>query len=92
MFDQNIGCELSCFYEGWACLLEQLGNYKKADAVYQNGRKKNARPYEHLKSRHEYVHKTEIVKFYKKNLVKNFEKVHVFKQFVMATLAFWGFP
>jgi len=53
MFDQNIGCVLSCFYEGWACLLEQIGNYKKADAVYQNGLQKNARPFDHLKSKHE---------------------------------------
>ncbi|XP_045214958.2 mitotic checkpoint serine/threonine-protein kinase BUB1-like isoform X2 [Mercenaria mercenaria] len=53
MYDQNIGCDLSCFYEGWACLLEQLGNYKKADSVYQNGLRRNAKPYENLKHRHE---------------------------------------
>lgn len=53
MFDQKFGCELACFYEGWACLLEQLGNYKQADAVYQTGLQKNARPHEHLKGKHE---------------------------------------
>ncbi|XP_052789856.1 mitotic checkpoint serine/threonine-protein kinase BUB1-like isoform X2 [Mya arenaria] len=53
MYDQSFGCELGCFYEGWACLLEQLGNYKKADAVFQNGLQKNAQPYEQLKAKHE---------------------------------------
>lgn len=53
MYDQNIGCELSCFYEGWAYLLEQLGNYKRADTVYQNGLQRGAKPYETLCHRHE---------------------------------------
>jgi len=53
MYDQNIGCELSVFFEGWTCLLEQIGNYKKADTVYQIGIKKNAQPLAQLKSRHE---------------------------------------
>ncbi|KAL4240250.1 protein kinase [Mactra antiquata] len=57
MYDQNIGCELGCFYEGWACLLEQLGNVKKADMIFKNGIAKNARPIDHLRLRYEDFHK-----------------------------------
>ncbi|KAK3610716.1 hypothetical protein CHS0354_028109 [Potamilus streckersoni] len=53
MYDQKIGLELSCFYDAWATVLEKLGNLKKADAIYLEGLKQNARPYDVLKRRHE---------------------------------------
>ena len=53
MYDQNIGCELSIFYIGWATLYEQLGNTKKADAIYAKGMSKYAHPLETLKCRQE---------------------------------------
>ncbi|CAG2248753.1 Mitotic checkpoint serine/threonine-protein kinase BUB1 beta [Mytilus edulis] len=40
MFDQKIGNELSCFYESWAWILEQMGNTKKANLIYQRELKK----------------------------------------------------
>ena len=53
MYDQNIGCEVSCFYEAWATILEQLGNNKRADAIYREGIKKGARPLETLQRKQE---------------------------------------
>ena len=53
MYDQNIGCEVSSFYESWAWNYEQLGNTKRADAIFQEGLKKGAQPLENLKRKHE---------------------------------------
>ncbi|KAK6171390.1 hypothetical protein SNE40_019589 [Patella caerulea] len=48
MFDKGLGVELSCFYEAWACCLEQAGNYQKADAIFQEGYKRICEPPDRL--------------------------------------------
>ena len=52
MRDQGVGTNVAAFYEAWAWLLEQLGNTKKADAVYMLGIKMNAHPLESLQRKH----------------------------------------
>ena len=58
MQDQGIGTYLACFYEAWAWLLEQVGNTKRADAVYKEGRKNLAQPLDALERKHEWVQVT----------------------------------
>ncbi|XP_077986144.1 uncharacterized protein LOC144440632 [Glandiceps talaboti] len=48
MHDQGIGWKCASFYEAYATELENLGNTKKADAVYLEGIHKNAEPKEKL--------------------------------------------
>lgn len=55
MFDQKIGCQLSCFYESWAWALEQMGNTKKANMIYQEGIKRQAEPFDLLEKKYKYV-------------------------------------
>ncbi|XP_022091010.1 uncharacterized protein LOC110979487 isoform X2 [Acanthaster planci] len=52
MRDQGIGTELSIFYEAWSWELEQLGNTKKADAVYREGLACRAQPKDMLEMAH----------------------------------------
>ncbi|ESP03860.1 hypothetical protein LOTGIDRAFT_185215, partial [Lottia gigantea] len=44
MFDNALGCDLSCFYEAWTATLEQVGNIQKADAIYKEGYKRIKEP------------------------------------------------
>ncbi|XP_067682886.1 mitotic checkpoint serine/threonine-protein kinase BUB1-like [Haliotis asinina] len=53
MFDQKIGCEVSFLYDAWASVLEDAGNTKKADAIYQEGLRRNAQPAEFLLRKHQ---------------------------------------
>ncbi|XP_046585022.1 mitotic checkpoint serine/threonine-protein kinase BUB1 beta-like [Haliotis rubra] len=53
MFDQKIGCEVSFLYDAWATVLEDAGNTKKADAIYQEGLRRNAQPAEFLLRKHQ---------------------------------------
>ncbi|XP_048258908.1 mitotic checkpoint serine/threonine-protein kinase BUB1-like [Haliotis rufescens] len=53
MFDQSIGCEVSFLYDAWATVLEDTGNTKKADAIYQEGLRRNAQPAEFLIRKHQ---------------------------------------
>ena len=48
MHDQGIGWKCASFYEAYATELENLGNTKKADAVYLEGIHKNAEPKENI--------------------------------------------
>ncbi|XP_063445056.1 mitotic checkpoint serine/threonine-protein kinase BUB1-like [Mytilus trossulus] len=52
MFDQKIGNELSCFYESWAWILEQMGNTKKANLIYQEGIKRRSEPMDLLERKY----------------------------------------
>lgn len=42
------GTKLTLFYEAWAWELEQVGNTKRADAIYKEGLANNAQPRERL--------------------------------------------
>ena len=53
MRDQGIGCQLAAFYEAWASHLELLGNTKKADAIFAEGLKCQAEPFDVLQKRHQ---------------------------------------
>ncbi|XP_072166979.1 uncharacterized protein [Diadema setosum] len=44
----QIGTQLTIFYEAWAWELEQLGNTKKADMIYKEGLSLNAQPRDRL--------------------------------------------
>ncbi|XP_064601277.1 mitotic checkpoint serine/threonine-protein kinase BUB1-like [Liolophura sinensis] len=48
LYDQGIGCELAALYEAWTWELEQVGNTKKADALYQEGLNRRAFPVDRL--------------------------------------------
>ncbi|XP_070532403.1 mitotic checkpoint serine/threonine-protein kinase BUB1-like isoform X2 [Ptychodera flava] len=50
--NRGIGWKCAALYEAWATELENLGNAKKADAVYLDGIAKNAEPKEKLQRLH----------------------------------------
>lgn len=52
MYDQKIGNELCCFYESWAWVLEQMGNTKQANMIYQEGIKRKAEPVDILERKY----------------------------------------
>ena len=52
MRDQGIGFQVADFYEAWAWQLEQVGNTKKADTVYQEGINCKAVPLDRLERLH----------------------------------------
>lgn len=52
MYDQKIGNELACFYESWAWVLEQMGNTKQANMIYQEGIKRQAEPVDILERKY----------------------------------------
>ncbi|XP_064623376.1 uncharacterized protein LOC135485367 [Lineus longissimus] len=52
MFNHGIGCMVSSFYSAWAWQYEESGNYKKADAIFQQGVRAGAQPMDQLKSQH----------------------------------------
>eukprot|EP00795_Rhopilema_esculentum_P003064 gene3064-1349_t len=53
MHDKSIGSSHTIFFENWADALECVGNYQKADEVYQLGIARNAQPLLRLQRLHE---------------------------------------
>lgn len=43
---------LAEFYMSWAWEIEKVGNYKRADAVYQKGLQSGAKPFDVLEDAH----------------------------------------
>ena len=54
MHSQQVCSGLTLFYESWALLLENLGDCKKADEVYNLGIYRNAQPLERLIKQHRF--------------------------------------
>ena len=52
MHSQQVCSGLALFYESWAKLLESLGDYHKADEVFNLGINKNAQPVDRLRKQH----------------------------------------
>ncbi|GAB1601123.1 hypothetical protein Ahia01_000390500 [Argonauta hians] len=52
MFTKGIGKVNAIFYESWASAYEAQGNSKKADAIYSEGIRKKAEPFNYLQRRH----------------------------------------
>ena len=55
MFTSGISCQLAQFFIAWAVELENRGNTKKADAIYNQGIQTGAQPQDLLRKRHQYV-------------------------------------
>lgn len=53
MRDKGIGCQCAALYEAWANYLELLGNTKKADAIFAEGLRRKAEPFDVLQKRHQ---------------------------------------
>lgn len=53
MRDKGIGCQCAALYEAWASYLELLGNTKKADAIFAEGLRRKAEPFDVLQKRHQ---------------------------------------
>ena len=56
MHSQQLCSGLALFFESWAQLQENLGNYKKADEVFMLGIQNNAQPLDRLKKQHRSVY------------------------------------
>ena len=54
LFNQGIGSETAAFYVAWAGEYEEMGNNKKADAIYKQGIEVAAFPLEKLHKMHRY--------------------------------------
>ncbi|XP_014768647.1 mitotic checkpoint serine/threonine-protein kinase BUB1 isoform X2 [Octopus bimaculoides] len=52
MFGKGIGSQNAMFYESWASAYELLGNSKKADAIFSEGVRMKAEPFNYLQRRH----------------------------------------
>ena len=56
MHSQQLCSGLALFFESWAQLQENLGNYKKADEVFMLGIQNNAQPLDRLRKQHRSVY------------------------------------
>lgn len=81
MFDQKIGCQLCCFYESWAWALEQMGNFKKANMIYQEGLKRRAEPFDLLEKKYRWDKKFHLdihmVFLCYMNILKNINRIYL---------------
>ena len=52
LYDKSIGSRLSLLYETWSAELEKLGNYKRAEVIFEKGIDIGAQPLDHLLKKH----------------------------------------
>ncbi|XP_074641386.1 uncharacterized protein LOC141899120 isoform X2 [Tubulanus polymorphus] len=52
MWDLGYGTTIAAFYQTWSWTVEQLGNFKKADTIYQYGIERRAEPLDWLTRQH----------------------------------------
>lgn len=61
LYSQGIGTKTTALYEAWAWQVEQVGNIKKADLVYNKGIENGAQPIERLRQSQRWPFENDII-------------------------------
>lgn len=90
MRDKGIGCQCAALYEAWASYLELLGNTKKADAIFAEGLRRKAEPFDVLQKRHQEFQNRTVLSMMKQSTIADDNPLRVTSGDLENRVAFTG--